>query len=512
MSNQDQHKDADEIVESLGRVEALSGSDMKYWSEVANCSPSVFRISSLLTKSLVFVFVYQITIAGFYCKSAKTRLRNTLDVKFNLDCHIPQCKSSDPEKPAVNLFQVVSSNPESPDKTNFIWSTIGGPPMIITTSSNQESNLNIDWEILLGTKEHNETSGFHFDVTQDASIGLLIEKIILFDDTDRSGLLTPQKPQIVIDWGHIIWDLASRTTYHKDDFLKTHLRMRPKHQYLDGNILIKLAIPRDYKADRQKEQPHLKLNNQSISIVIVVDGIKPPDNFANTRLAMTFVVVVQSPASEISLDTESESLIADDFTPGVFRIKSLQFRTKQELAPSSQQVDDSSADIYAQSDREFQSVNSESRHTTPFGDKLGFLYWKEVAYADRRKIISRTIDVFDREAQMPFETLPNISQPFYQFFQYKPQSGPKPDYKLYRFELIFGNRDTSYSSTNFTDFSFVFGLGGAPREQMLSSLVKIVIFVCFCLPIIVMLVGLGYLTLRRFRRDSDTELLLAAES
>lgn len=452
------------------------------------------------------------------CLGARTRLRNTLDVKFNLDCHLPQCTSQDQNKSAVNLFQVVSSNQESPDKTNFIWSNIGGPPMVITTSSSQESSLNIDWDVLLNNKQpaNNETSGFHFNVTQDASIGLLVEKIILFDDTDKNGLFTPDKPHIEIDWAGIVWDLASRYTYQKDDFLKTTLRMRPKHQYLNGTLLVKLAIPRDYKADRQKEVPHLKLNNQSISIVIVVDGIQPPPEFKNTRLAMTFVVIVQSPMGSVSLDTDSESLISDEYTPGVFRIKSLQFRTKQDHPQISTSTESTgSFNIYSETEGEGGTTAAPVTPKPPpalVSDRLGFLYWKEVAYTDRRKIISRTVDVYDSERSMSLDTLPDISSPFYQFYKYKPKSGPQPEYKLYRFELIFGKSESSYSSTSFTDFSFVFGLGAAPQEQMFSFLVKIIIFVCFCLPIFVMLAGLGYLMLRRFRRNGDTELLLAAES
>lgn len=474
------------------------------------------------------------TIAG---QSARTRLRNTLDVKFNLDCHLPQCNSTDPDKSAVNLFQVISTNPETTSKTNFIWSNIGGPPMVITTSSSQDSSLLIDWNDILNPNEPRQqpasaqdhqtattkpptpppapiTSGFHFNVTQDASLGLLIEKIVLFDDTDKSGLFLPDKPRIEIDWGQIVWDLASKATYHKDDFLKTHLRMKANHKYLNGNIWIKLAIPRDYKADRQKEVPHLKLSGQSISIVIMVDGIQAPAHFTNTRLAMTFVVVVQSPTNEIKLDTDSESLISDEYTPGVFRIKSLQFKSKPDPSAKAPETETPSPNLIAEVDGKPMTSVQPTPGVKPAIDreKLGFLYWKEVAYTDRRKIISRTIDVFDNEIPMPLTTLPNISQPFYQFFMYQPPTGPKPDYKLYRFELIFGKGDSTYGSTNFTDFSFVFGLGAAPQEPIFSFLVKATIFVCFCLPLLVMLTGLAYLMVRRFRRTGDTELLLAAES
>lgn len=404
--------------------------------------------------------------------------------------------------------------------------------MVITTSSSQESRLLIDWESILNVKKdtnqlsngtnpqppHQPTTGFHFDVTPDASIGLLVEKVIIFDDINKDGAFTPDKPRVEIDWGQIVWDLASKTTYHKDDFLKTFLRMKTNHKYLNGNLLIKLAIPRDYKADRQKEVPHLKLNNHSISIVVMVDGMQAPPEFKHPRLAMTFVVVVQSPYDEMSLDTDSESLISDEYTPGVFRIKSLQFKSKQDqtlAAASIQQPAEirSSPEVYAAIDGTTTSAPQLAPPTKAAArENLGFLYWKEVAYTDRRKIISRTIDVYDSELKMGLDTLPNISQPFYQYFMYKPTSGPKPEYKLFRFDLIFGKGDATYSSTNFTDFSFVFGLGDAPQEQMFSFLVKIIIFVCFCLPLLVMLAGLGYLMLRRFSGHGDTELLLAAES
>lgn len=453
--------------------------------------------------------------------AAKTRYKNLLDIKFNMGCTLPQCTNSshDNDKPAVNFFQVVSSNPENPQKTNFLWSNIGGPPMVITTSSSQDSNLLIDWDVLLNNKVLNTTkSGLHFNVTQDLAIGLLVEKITLFNDSDNSGLFTKDKAHIDINWSDIIWDLATKATFQKDEFLKTQFRLKPKHKYLNGNLMIKLAIPRDYKADRQKEVPHLKLNNQSISVVIIVDGIQSPPGFKNTRLAMTFVVVIQGPTDQISLDTDSESLISDEYTPGVFRIKSLQFKSKPgghtTPAPTPAQ-DELNPNLITEI--QGQTVTPESNvipvaPPTPISDKLGFLYWKEVAYTDKRKMISRTIDVFDQNEAMKFDSLPTISPPFYQYFKIKPNTGSNPDYKLYRFQLIYGKGDTSYSSTNFTDFSFVLGLGSAPHEQMFSFLVKIVIFVCFCLPLLVMLAGLGYLMLRRFRSHGDTELLLAADT
>lgn len=504
---------------------------------------SIHHKSQQLYIKIITVCLIALSITISPCESARTRLRNTLDVKFNLGCQLPQCNSTDPEKPAVNLFQVVSSNPESQDKTNFIWSNIGGPPMVITTSSSQESSLLIDWDLLLNTKANNnnnskqsnettsqpttssaqpapaqappKTDGFHFNVTPDAAIGLLVEKIIFFDDTDHSGLFTKDKEYFEVEWSDIIWDLASRTTYHKDDFLKTHLRIRPKHPYFNGNILIKLAIPRDYKADRQKEVPHLKLNNQSISMVIVVDGIQPKPRFKNLRLALSFVVVIQSPNGPVSLDTISESLISDEYTPGVFRIKSLQFKTKSGTTTQSnsqQTGTDQISSNFADTEGQTEVLTTKQPTKKPPTDNLGFLYWKEVAYTDRRKIISRTIDVFDQRRSIDMDSLPNISQPFYQYFKYKPTSGLVPDYRAYRFELIFGKDNASYSSTNFTDFSFVFGLGAAPQEIMFSWFVKVIIFICFCLPILVMLAGLTYLLLRRFRRNGDTELLLAAES
>lgn len=410
--------------------------------------------------------------------------------------------------------------------------------MVITTSSSQESSLIIDWNAILNANEQQQqpitsqdqhstskpplpspspspspspiTNGFHFNVTQDAALGLLIEKIVLFEDTDKSGLFTPDKPRIEIDWSQIVWDLASKATYHKDDFLKTHLRMKTHHKYLNGNIWIKLAIPRDYKADRQKEVPHLKLSGQSISVVIMVDGIQAPAGFKNTRLAMTFVVVVQSPSNQVSLDADSKPLISDEYTPGVFRIRSLQFKSVPDPAPKAPEVEAQAPSLI--SDFDGKPISS----ALPVVDRenLGFLYWKEVAYTDRRKIISRTIDVSEQnhQNQTVLERLPNISQPFYQFFKYQPATGPKPNYTLYSFDLVFGKGDSTYGSTNFTDFSFVFGLGAAPQEPIFSFLVKATIFVCFCLPLIVMLTGLVYLMVRRFRRTGDTELLLAAES
>lgn len=427
--------------------------------------------------------------------AARTRLRNVLDVRFNYACptDIKKCNSNDENEPAVNLFQVTSSNPESPDKTNFILSNIGGPPMVIMTSSLHDSKLLVNWKAILETEDYNGSDAFHFNETQNAVIGLLLENIIIFDDKNQTGQFTPESDNFTIDWARVNWDLASRTTYLKDDFLKITLRMRPDHPYNDtiGNIQIRLAIPRDIKADRQTEVPHLKLGTQSLSVVVIVDNLQPPRAFTNPRLYITFAVVIQS-SSPITVDTDSEPLISDEYTPGIFKIKSLQFKSKQPPSKTSQ---------------------DETALLKPANENLGFFYWKEVAYTDRRKIISRTIDVFDTTTDYKtLSKLPNISIPFYQFFTHKSNDDSSAQYYLYRISYMYGKGNTLYSTTNFTDFSFVFGLGTAPREQMFSFLVKIIIFVCFCLPILITIAGVAHLMLRRFRRYGDTELLLAAES
>lgn len=495
--------------------------------------------------AIVFILL---VIRNTQIEAARSRSKNNLDVEFNLNCSLPQCKIEDPHKSAVNLFHVIFSNPETPQKTNFIYSNIGGPPMFITSNSAQSSKLLIDWESVLGANSHDQnssatvasasatttsaasttpldkpstaptnTDGLHFNITQDAAMGLLIEKIVLFDDTDKSGSFTKDKPHVEVDWGQVVWDLASRVTVFKDDFLKTFMRMKTQSKVLNGTFSVKVAIPRNYKADRQQEVPHLKLNKQSMSITVTVDKLQAPSTFKFPRLAITMVVVIQSPTDQVSYDTDSEPLISDEYTPGVFRIKSLQFKTKQE--PSATVKDEvATSNAYVEVEGETPeakaALNQAPARPKAAGEKgkLGFLYWKEVAYTDRNKVISRTIDVYDNEIAMSMDTLPNISQPFYQYFKYQPNIGPKPYYKLYRFETIYGKGDLTYGSTNYTDFSFVLGLGAAPQEPSFSFLVKFIIFVCFCLPLLVMLTGLGYLLLRRLRRNGDTELLLDAES
>lgn len=459
-----------------------------------------------MSSYIIFIFTI-ISISHLFipCLGARTRLRNTLDLKFNLHCDLEECKSNDRNISAINLFQVVSSNPENSDKTNFIWSTIGGPPMVIATSSHNDSNLNINWRSLINATHHKneiedlrrEDSDLHYDVDQDATIGLMLEKIILYNDTDGNTVFNPSDHHVQLPLSNINWDLASKTTYHKDDFLKTVFRTR--EPIMNGNLTVKIAIPRDYKADRQKEVPHLKLNGQSISMVIVVDGIKDRENY--THLHFAFVVGVQSPSDGIFLNKYNESLISDEYSPGAFRIKSLQFGVNQ------------SSSEHTETENSFDD-DLKPTEKSPKADDLGFFYWKEVAYTNLRKLISRTIDVIDSE-EGPYEfknisELTRSSPAFYQYFKHKPSKGSK--YMFYRFELNFGSNDTQYSPTNYVDFSFVFGLKTAPQEQKFSFLVKVIMFICFCLPIAVMIAGLAYLTLKKLSQNSDTELLLAAET
>lgn len=464
--------------------------------------------------------------------SAPTRLRRDLHVKFNLNCSLDQCTKQNSNVSAVNLFQVTAKNIESPERTNFIWSTIGGPPMVIAATSYKDSDLMVDWNTLLNSSstsqhhdpDHNTTtihtnidlpkfSALHFDSTPNASIGLMLEKVIIFEPkVDDTTFDENIHDHIEIPWDKLVWDLASKTTYHKDDFLKTTFRLKPGKKFNDGTITIKLAIPRDYKADRQKEVPHLKLNNQSISIVIIVDGISSAGRFKNSLLHMSFVVVVQTPTKNVSIGEVSEPLISDEYTPGVYRMKSVQFTAVADPSATTTTTTTPSPTIDEEDD--LNDLKKLSQPTTKLRNELAFFYWKEVAYTDKRKIISKTIDVSDRELEeKDLDTLPTNSTPFYHYFKYQPSDDQiVPKYKMYRIKLNFGRKDSYYSDSKFVDFSFVLGLGAAPEEQIFSFLVKIIIVVCFCLPILVMIAGLSYLMLRKFSRSGDTELLLAAES
>lgn len=463
----------------------------------------MFSISKSIKATLFLLFA---TVFISQTHSARTRLRNTLDVKFNFKCDEKECNfATDQPGSAVNLFQVASSNPESPDKTNYILSTIGGPPMVIATGSSQESNLIINWETLLRDpgREPDELNhtGLYFDSAQDASIGLLLQEIILYDDTNGNSEFDPTEEHHAADMSELNWDLASKSAYTKDDFLKLNFRTKKAIPNISSNFTVKLSIPRDFKADRQKEIPHLKLNNQSISMVIAADGMQIPTSWTRGRLHVAFVVVFQSPKTKVKMNKSKESLISDEYSPGAFRIRSLQLVTD---GKSSNMENKPSFDDDAKAPELDKPVN------------IGFFFWKEVAYTDRRKIISKTIDVIDTETDIlswEKDRLKNLtikSAPFYQYFQQRPMKEPNSDYKIFILKLNFGREDSNFEK--FVDFSFVFGLGTAPQEQMFSFLVKIIIFICFCLPIVVMVAGLAYLMLKRFSQNSDTELLLAAET
>lgn len=474
--------------------------------------------------SLTTITILTVLINSQLSQSARTRLRNTLDVKFNFNCSHKNCTTQDPNVSAVNLFQVSSSNPDSQEKTNYIWSTIGGPPMIIATSSSEDSNLVIDWDTLLKDPETTPSnssippkySAFHFDITPNASIGLLLEKIILFNGDEENSIFNGTQEHIELPWSDIIWDLASKTPYYKDDFLKTSFRMKQGKYWRNGTITIKLALPRDYRADRQKEVPHLKLNNQSISMVVIVDGILPPKHYTRSLLHMTYVVVVQSPTHSVSDNQKTESLISDEYTPGVFRMRSIQFTAKRDKSQITKLEYEPATGINREDFSDEEPLDDSKPKPKPalYSDKLAFIYWKEVAYTDKKKIISKTIDVADCEyaENSGLSTLPEKSTPFYQYFKYQPDGQSAINYTMYRFKLDFGRKDSYYNDSRFVDFSFVIGLGAAPQEQMFSFFLKIVMLIGFCLPILVMIAGLAYLMLRRFSQGSDTELLLAFES
>ena len=129
--------------------------------------------------------------------------------------------------------------------------------------------------------------------------------------------------------------------------------------------------------------------------------------------------------------------------------------------------------------------------------------WKPVGYSKSDRIIAHTVDANCFNSKSNFSINPvenNALKGFFSTFS---------AYDVSRFNITFGSpKDSFYSSTNYTSFSFLLGFDDPPEES-LSLMVKMVILTGFGIPVIAIMISGLYLTIRRCRRSSSYEDLLS---
>ena len=137
-------------------------------------------------------------------------------------------------------------------------------------------------------------------------------------------------------------------------------------------------------------------------------------------------------------------------------------------------------------------------------DKNSFICWKPIAYNSKEKIIANTLDVIHEDVVRLDASLLNQknSRILEAFF------GEKVN-PLFGFNLTFGASDDDkyYDDKKYNSFALVVGVDKAPEEG-LSFLVKMIIFVGFGLPLLVMVVSALYLVVRKIRKRNFNDLLL----
>jgi hypothetical protein len=283
------------------------------------------------------------------------------------------------------------------------------------------------------------------DVKND--IGLVIRDILLFNDTEKAGTFNQSDP-------HVVKKLRQKTTPR----IIGHFDADGIFTFSDeeeSNMTVTVTLSAAIHKNRFVDLPHLIMSPSSFHVQVVVAG-DPLLNYTNCRVILDMDLFHRKIPSDVAVITETT--IDDEFSPGVFS----ETTAKIDANPNS------------------------------------YVQWKPVAYNKADRIIAHTVDISVSVAKLNASVSSSVMTGY----------SSSNDFEVSSVRFCFGAaKDTFYSEYQYTDFSFVVGLG-VPEKDGLSFLVQVIIWIGFGIPVLALITASIYLTVKRVRaRVSERRLL-----
>jgi hypothetical protein len=278
-------------------------------------------------------------------------------------------------------------------------------------------------------------------------IGVCLNAVIIWDDVNKTGIFNASvHNHTVFNWN----ELSKRSVNLIGDNKYSSVNM--SYGFADSNFTVSINISTGASLGRHENLPRLLMSPSSFHTEMIVYG-SPGVNYSYPRVIIPFDTV----HSRANFSLTRVSRIDDEYSPGVFSDETL-------------------------------SVGSNEDKT--------YITWKPVGYSRADRIIAKTLDAVKLLTAHPAPLGPE--EPVLYGFYYPKMSD---SYIIQSLQFSLGAaKDTQYSESNYTSFSFNIGLG-EPADEGLSFLVQMVILVGFGLPVIALLLSAFFVGYRRYRRS-----------
>ena len=331
---------------------------------------------------------------------------------------------------------------------HYIWSSIreDRPVFLVTQSDDPRDKVSIDWpELLNGSNKSISTQKQPVN-----HIGIMLKDVIFWNDTQKAADFNESEPHVLKDFKDLNQTQEEVLTVNTSSSASAKFEFR---DYL-SNVTITVTVSAGIESSRYQHIPHLMLTPKSFHVETTITGDPEVVNFTSCRVLLDFVVFHRNG----DVDVTTTTTIDDEFSPGVFSIKTA-------TAPT---------------------------------DPHSFMQWKPVAYNRADRIIAHTIDTNVSLNTSTDEMDSRVMRGF---------CSGSVHCQTTNLRAFFGAaKDTFYTDSEFTSFSFVVGLG-QPDADGLSLLVQLIIWIGFGVPFLALVVGASYLAFKRIRRRSSQFLI-----
>ncbi|NXO27396.1 GLMPA protein, partial [Cisticola juncidis] len=353
---------------------------------------------------------------------------------------------------SVNLLHVRAAGPG--DSLHYVWSSIGGPAVLLVATQSPSSALRINWTRLLSPSP---AGAVWIDPPDSVvySTAVVFTKLYEFSEAKPSGQLFYP----TYDLAEFSWDSLNHTL--NLTALTAELRGAPATDpggaFANGSLEFRVTA---FEAGGRAERlPSLLHTPDSSQLDFVLSGVSPRGN--RSRFVLEVATVEEAGAAR---SLRSDRSIDDEYTPTIFEVLSL-------LA---------------------QPRNGSST--------LGFLQWKATAYGSRSPRREDGIRCRAGGLQKANWTLPlsSIVQAFF-------GDSLGTSCTVSALNVSFGGEEGEvYREKRYLSWSVLLGFGEPPRDSF-SALVISIAAVALGTPLALLLLGSLAVLLARRRRYSEYE-------
>lgn len=381
-------------------------------------------------------------VVGLNCVEPEPR---KVSVEWNPGCDGSKssCNGTDDRGSYTNLVHVQFTG--TGDIVHLLYSDIDAFT-IMFARTNLTTKLTVDWLQLLSHNRTNVSKSLSF--TEKPLEWFSYEVATIYEFNDANGTADMSKYSANETVAH----LTKEFVWKKFQFNETE-----NFGWFEGseaglNGTYKFVVNYPGKEKRDTDLPHLLLNPESTSIDFVVDSVVAKYN--HSKFALNVILST----NEANVVKESKRSLDDEYTPGTFRLWSVESKDESNAVKS-------------------------------------FLQWKPIFYYFSPKSLENSTITREYELHKNDSSINGIGLAFFNIDTLYPA-----------LNISFGlpGDDKSgffYKETSYSSFTFSVGFGAPPEDKM-SGIVTLVIIVGFGLPAIVILVGLVVLLYRKiFRSD-----------